>query len=105
MCRSLLLGIFLFLQQSVSSQETITIGDKVWTATSQDRLRLQLLINYDKNSHQTYNNVPTNITLGMKVNYIDIHEINGKMVLHAWLKIRLEASQMAQNPMTMQHEG
>ncbi|XP_017485830.1 PREDICTED: neuronal acetylcholine receptor subunit alpha-2 [Rhagoletis zephyria] len=87
MCRSLLLGIFLFLQQSVSSQETITIGDKVWTATSQDRLRLQLLINYDKTSHPTYNNVPTNITLGMKVNYIDIHEINGKMVLHAWLKI------------------
>ncbi|XP_053957790.1 neuronal acetylcholine receptor subunit alpha-7 isoform X1 [Anastrepha ludens] len=84
---SLLLGISLFLLHSANSQEAYINGTKAWNITNLDRLRLQLTINYDKNSHPTYHGVPTNITLGMSVNYIDIDEINGKMVLHAWLRI------------------
>ncbi|XP_067622727.1 neuronal acetylcholine receptor subunit alpha-7-like [Eurosta solidaginis] len=84
---SLVFEIVLFFLQSVNSQETNINGTKSWNVTNLDRLRLQLFINYDKNSHPTYHGVPTNITLGMSVNYIDIDEINGKLVLHSWLRI------------------
>ncbi|XP_011189557.2 neuronal acetylcholine receptor subunit alpha-2 isoform X1 [Zeugodacus cucurbitae] len=88
MYRSLVLGICLFLLQSVNSQEVIANGTKSWNITTLDRLHLQLFINYDKNAHPTYHGIPTNITLGMSVNYIDIDEINGKMILHSWLRIK-----------------
>nr|AEN03032.1 nicotine acetylcholine receptor beta 3 [Bactrocera dorsalis] len=88
MSRSLALGICLFLLQSANSQDIVANGTKSWNITTLDRLHLQLFINYDKNVHPSYHGIPTNITLGMSVNYVDIDEINGKMILHSWLKIR-----------------
>jgi len=46
---------------------------------------MNLFINYDENAQATVGGQPTNITLGLNVNYIDIDELNGKITLHCWL--------------------
>ncbi|XP_037948073.1 neuronal acetylcholine receptor subunit beta-3-like [Teleopsis dalmanni] len=74
----------IFLVQRVASEDSV----RPWNYTTLDQLRMQLFMNYDKFLHPTYRGAPTNITLGMTVNYIDIDEINGKMTLHGWARIR-----------------
>jgi len=46
---------------------------------------MNLFINYDENTQPTVGGQPTNISLGLNVNYIDIDELNGKITLHCWL--------------------
>lgn len=53
-----------------------------------DRLRVQLFTNYDKTAHPMATPTQrTNVTMGMKISYIDIDELEGKMTLHGWVNL------------------
>jgi len=52
-----------------------------------DRLHAGLFLNYESDVQPQFQGSPTNVSLGMVINYIDIDELNGKMTTHCWLNI------------------
>lgn len=58
---------------------------KTWNA---DRLRFQLFTNYDKNLHPMMNeDNRTVVSIGLLLDYIDVSEHQGQMILHGWLSL------------------
>ncbi|KAH8409516.1 hypothetical protein KR222_007698, partial [Zaprionus bogoriensis] len=58
---------------------------KLSNVSSYDRLHMSLFMNYDVNERPLFQGVPTNVTLGLSVNFMDIDEMSGKITLHCWL--------------------
>ncbi|KAH8237886.1 hypothetical protein KR032_005424, partial [Drosophila birchii] len=52
-----------------------------------DRLHAGLFLNYDRLVQPQFESVPTPVSLGLVINYIDIEEINGKLTVHCYLNI------------------
>ncbi|XP_030565430.1 neuronal acetylcholine receptor subunit alpha-2 [Drosophila novamexicana] len=91
--RGLLTILLVFLLVSVPSassqkDDAEGSGSKAANISALDRLQMNLFINYDVNAEPTMQGRPTNISLGLSVNYIDIDELNGKITLHCWLSVR-----------------
>ncbi|XP_052837960.1 neuronal acetylcholine receptor subunit alpha-5 [Drosophila gunungcola] len=63
-----------------------------------DRLHAGLFLNYDSDVQPQFQGAPTNVSLGMVINYIDIDEMNGKLTTHCWLNIRWRDEQRVWQP-------
>ncbi|EDW03428.1 neuronal acetylcholine receptor subunit alpha-5 [Drosophila grimshawi] len=83
----LLVGLLLISVPSTISKPDEADGNdrKVANVSTLDRLHLNLFMNYDTNAQPTVQGKPTNINLGLSVNYLDIDELNSKITLHCWL--------------------
>ncbi|XP_034101654.1 neuronal acetylcholine receptor subunit alpha-2 [Drosophila albomicans] len=100
-------GLPLFLQRAIGTMAMLMMGcmlisvpgatslsdddgavdDKANISTI-EKLQLNIFINYDEHTQPTVGGQPTNISLGLSVNYIDIDELDGKITLHCWLNAR-----------------
>ncbi|XP_017075409.2 neuronal acetylcholine receptor subunit alpha-5 [Drosophila eugracilis] len=63
-----------------------------------DRLQAGLFLNYDSNLQPHFQGALTNVALGIVINYIDIDEMNGKLIIHCWLNIRWSDEQRTWQP-------
>nr|XP_017021848.1 acetylcholine receptor subunit beta isoform X1 [Drosophila kikkawai] len=63
-----------------------------------DRLHAGLFLKYDSLVQPQFEGVPTPVSLGLVINYIDIEEINGKMTVHCYLNIRWKDENLVWQP-------
>ncbi|KAH8352069.1 hypothetical protein KR084_001697 [Drosophila pseudotakahashii] len=92
-----LMGILFLLLASVPGA-TSDSEPKNGNVKPLDRLIAGLFINYDSDVQPQFQGSPTNVSLGMVINYIDIDEMNGKMTTHCWLNIRWRDEQRVWQP-------
>lgn len=62
-----------------------TETDSLNNVSAQDRLHMEFFTNYDSDAQPLYQDKPTNVSLSLAVNYLDIDEMDGKITLHCWL--------------------
>ncbi|KAH8266508.1 hypothetical protein KR044_009290, partial [Drosophila immigrans] len=82
-----------------SSAADDAVDDKASNISTIERLQLNIFINYDEHTQPTVGGQPTNISLSLSVNYIDIDELNGKITLHCWLNARWKDESHTWNPL------
>ncbi|XP_017011524.3 neuronal acetylcholine receptor subunit alpha-4 [Drosophila takahashii] len=92
-----LMGILFILSASVPGA-TSDSEPKSGSVSPLDRLHAGLFLNYDSDVQPQFQGSPTNVSLGMVINYIDIDEMNGKMTTHCWLNIRWRDEQRVWQP-------
>ncbi|XP_037710869.1 neuronal acetylcholine receptor subunit alpha-4 [Drosophila subpulchrella] len=93
----MLMGILFMVSASVPGA-TSDSEPKKGNVKASDRLHAGLFFNYDTDVQPQFQGSPTNVSLGMVINYIDIDELNGKMTTHCWLNIRWRDEQRVWQP-------
>ncbi|KAM8718115.1 hypothetical protein ACLKA7_004771 [Drosophila subpalustris] len=94
----ILVGILISVPgASSASEDNADSSNSNSNISTIERLQMNLFINYDENAQPTVGGQPTNISLGLNVNYIDIDELNGKITLHCWLNARWTDEQHSWN--------
>lgn len=59
----------------------------IWSATGTDRLKRDLLKNYDKFARPAENNATTPCTIGLTIRHIDVDETRSIMTLYSWVRL------------------
>jgi hypothetical protein len=64
-----------------------TEGNKLWNATEIDRLKADLLKNYNTNTRPEEYKTATKCQIALTLIHIDLDETRGVLTSHAWLKM------------------
>lgn len=59
----------------------------IWNGTLTDKLKQDLLLNYDKFARPTEHFNTTTVRFGITVRHVDIDEMKSTMVVYAWLQL------------------
>lgn len=77
------------LQNVRASFSTTAIGPKpMWNATHTDKLRQDLLHNYDKFSRPTQHFNSTIVSFGIVIRHIEVNEIKSTVTVHSWVQLQ-----------------
>ncbi|CAH1173693.1 unnamed protein product [Phaedon cochleariae] len=67
---------------------TTKIGPQpIWNSTYTDKLRHDLLLNYDKFSRPAQHYNKTTVQFGMSIRHIDMNEFKSTLTVHCWLRL------------------
>ncbi|CAG9838144.1 unnamed protein product [Diabrotica balteata] len=59
----------------------------MWTATQCDKLRHDLLLNYDKFSRPTHHSNTTKLRFGITITHVELQEFKSTLAVHGWIKM------------------
>ncbi|XP_071055967.1 neuronal acetylcholine receptor subunit alpha-3-like [Onthophagus taurus] len=78
----------IFLHLSSTAFMTTKIGPKpLWNATSTDKLRQDLLLNYDKFARPSQHTNVTTVKFEVDVKHVEVNEFKSTMTLFVWAKM------------------
>lgn len=64
------------------------IGPKpMWNSTYTDKLRHDLLLNYDKFARPSQHYNVTTVTFGLSIKHLEVNEFKSTMTLHTYLQL------------------
>lgn len=64
------------------------IGPKpIWNATFTDKLRQDLLLNYDKFARPTQHYNKTTVKFEVTIRHLELNEFKSTMTMHSWTKL------------------
>jgi hypothetical protein len=66
---------------------SIVAANTKWNATFADKLKRDLLLNYDKYSRPAEFDSPTNVNIGFELIHFDLDEVKSIFTVHGWLKM------------------
>jgi hypothetical protein len=80
-----------------------TETNALWNETNVDRLKADLLKNYDRFSRPENYNVATQLMVAMTVIHMDLDETRGVLETHAWMRMNWSDSKLKWDP--AQYDG
>ncbi|XP_050510436.1 acetylcholine receptor subunit alpha-L1-like [Diabrotica virgifera virgifera] len=98
--------IFIFLYSVVyflgcvhSKFTTTKIGPQpIWNATFTDKLRQDLLLNYDKFSRPAQHYNVTTVKFGMGIRHLEFNELKSSLTVYAWLRMTWNDEKLKWDP-------
>ena len=70
----------------------------IWSATATDRLKRDLLKNYDKFARPAEPNATTACSIGLTVLHLEVDEIRSVMTLYSWIRMVRSLTYYNQSP-------
>lgn len=70
----------------------------MWNDTATDRLRHDLLKNYDTSARPEHSTVASKVNIALTLIHIDLDETKGVLTTNGWLKINWTDSKLSWNP-------
>lgn len=83
------------LTLSTSYQKFFKDSNKLWNQTDVDRLKQDLLTNYNRLTRPENQNTVTKCHLQLTVIHIELDETRGVLTTHAWLKMNWTDSKLS----------
>jgi nicotinic acetylcholine receptor len=67
---------------------TTKIGPQpIWNSTHTDKLRQDLLLNYDKFARPAQHYNVTKVRFGLTIRHIELNEFKSSLVVHTWIRL------------------
>lgn len=80
---------------SHDNQTLFVLDNILWNQTNVDRLRKDLLKDYDVNARPEHHMTATRCNISMTLINVDLDETRGVLVSHAWLKMTWTDSKLS----------
>ncbi|CAO1367240.1 unnamed protein product [Diamesa hyperborea] len=88
----LLVSAFILISKCLAESNTL------WNDTATDRLRHDLLKNYDTSARPEHSTVASKVKIALTLIHIDLDETKGVLTTNGWLKINWTDSKLSWNP-------
>ncbi|KAL3266434.1 hypothetical protein HHI36_010608 [Cryptolaemus montrouzieri] len=91
--------LFVFFVEVFGGFTTTKVGPQpIWNATHTDKLRQDLLLNYDKFARPTQHYNQTIVKFGMTLRHFDLNEFKSQLTVHAWIRMVWTDEKLKWNP-------
>ncbi|XP_074030506.1 nicotinic acetylcholine receptor alpha 10 subunit isoform X1 [Leptinotarsa decemlineata] len=70
----------------------------LWNSTHTDKLRQDLLLNYDKFARPSQHFNATQVRLGMSIKHIEVNELKSSLTVYCWLRLVWNDEKLKWNP-------